>query len=174
MLNLLIKNKTYSLIAFVLIASLTRIIPHPWNFTAVGAIAFFSGARFEDKKMALWVPVLTLFITDLILGFHSTVLFTYGGFLLMSLLGRMAQRTQFVKTTGLLITSSLAFYFVSNFGVWAVENYYPKTFEGLIQCYVMGIPFLQRQLMADLFYSGLLFAAYEALNRKVWMQVQKV
>lgn len=161
-------NKLTLMISLVFLAAFSRLIPHPWNFTALGAIAFFGGARFEDKKMSLWIPMLALFVSDLFLGFHSTILFTYGGFLLVGLIAQFARNLRNpITLVSLLLSSSVVFYLVSNFGVWAVENIYPKTMAGLFQCYVMGLPFFERQILSDLFYSGFLFAAYEFLNKKL-------
>lgn len=164
-------NKKFFLIfGLVLLAGFSRLIPHPWNFTALGAMALFSGSLLADKKWALLAPVFTLFWTDLILGFHSTMIYVYASVVLITCLGFWAQTSKFKILTSSVL-GSLLFFISTNFGVWFSQNLYPKTFEGLIQCYVMALPFFENQIAGDFFYLGVLYGAYFSLkNLKVFSE----
>ncbi len=161
-------TKVSTLILMVLAAAFSRLIPHPWNFTAVGAMALFGGAYFPSKKQSLLIPLAALFISDLVLGFHSTMVFVYGAFALIGLLGwSLRSQKSAVQVGTLSLVSSAVFFLVSNFGVWAMGGFYAPTWQGLVQCYVAAIPFLDNQIYGDLFFSATLFGGYEALKRFV-------
>lgn len=156
----------FTLALMVLIAAFSRLIPHPWNFTAIGAMALFGGAYFSSKKQSLIVPMVALLISDLVLGFHSTMVFVYGAFLLCVILGwNLREQKSITRVGGLALATSTLFFAVSNFGVWVMQSMYPMTFSGLVACYVAAIPFLDNQILGDLFFSGLLFGGYEAVKK---------
>ncbi|MCX5711869.1 MAG: hypothetical protein NTY47_02215, partial [Candidatus Omnitrophica bacterium] len=94
---------------------------------------------------------------------HSAMAFTWGGFMIISMLGLMLKNR---KSVGNVITmsvvSSVVFYAVSNFGVW-VTGWYPRTLSGLVDCYIMGLPFLRDFTVATLVYSAGLFGIYESV-----------
>lgn len=154
-----------ALVFMVLVAAFSRLIPHPWNFTAIGAMALFGGAYFPSKKQSLLIPIAALILSDLVLGFHSTMLFVYGAFLAVVVLGwtLREERTAVKIGTMALLTSSV-FFLVSNFGVWLVQDMYPKNAAGLVACFVAAVPFFDNQIMGDLFFSAVLFGAYESLK----------
>ncbi len=157
---------TITVLTLVLIAGLSRLIPHPWNFTAIGAMALFSGARMPHKYLAFLAPLLTLVWTDAILGFHSTGLYVYAAVALITIIGFLTE----AKTNRILTGSfagSILFFTITNFGVWFSQGLYPRTFQGLVDCFAMAIPFFGNQVMGDLFYTGVLFASYQALKTYV-------
>lgn len=153
----------------VILAGLTRLLDHPFNFTAIGAIALFGGAAFSDRRLAFLVPVLTMLATDLVLGFHDTMIYVYVSFILITVLGMFVSRAQNVFTiTGASVFSSLLFFLITNFGVWMSGTLYSFDLQGLIQCYVAGLAFIDHSffgnlalntLMGDLFFNGLLFGS---------------
>lgn len=161
------KNKTWTLLALILVAALSRFVPHPWNWTAIGAAALLSGSRFDSVWAGLLVPVAALFVSDLILGLHSTMVFTYGALVVISL-GAWFFRERlsgWKSIGGAAVGSSLVFFVITNFGVWLMGGFYAPTAAGLLACYVAGLPFLASQMMGDLFYSGIFFGAWEWLRR---------
>src|SRR4030042_2173695 len=102
----------------VIIGVLSRLFPHPANVTAVGALAVFSGSRYRTTK-ALAVIACTMFVSDAVLGFHTVMWATYGSFALSVLLANFFLRKQsIIRIAGVILTSSLLFYFVTNFAVW--------------------------------------------------------
>ena len=149
----------------ILIGILSRLAPHPANVTAIGGLALFTGARLSLKRSTVTVLV-TMFISDLFLGFHSVMWATYGGMLAGVFIGKYVVRERGVGwLVGGTLVSSVIFYLVTNFAVWYAPNtLYPKTLEGLWLSYVMALPFFRNSLVGDLVYTPLFFAAYELVR----------
>lgn len=148
------------IVGLIVFAILTRLMPHPPNFVPVAAIALFGGAYFANKQLAFLVPFIALVMSDVVLGFHSTLVFVYVGFALTVVIGfwvRENRRGLRILTAVLL--SSVLFFLLSNFGVWLLEGLYPKDVSGLAACYIAAIPFFQASLLGNLFYATLLFGA---------------
>lgn len=166
-INAVMKIKTEHLIILALLSlgSLSRLIPHAPNFTAVAAMALFAGAYLRPQ-VSLWLPVLVLFLTDWILGFHSTMVFVYAGMMLVGVLSSSFLRKdpQGVRVLGATLTGSFLFFGITNLGVFLVDDLYSKDFKGLIECYAMALPFLKNQMAGDLFFSGLLFGVMKAFR----------
>jgi hypothetical protein len=155
-------NHRLALIAGGLIIAgvLLRLVPHVANFAPVGAIALFGGAVLP-KRLAWWLPLAIMVASDLIIGLHDTIAFTWLGFTLVGLFGMLWRDSKNVyRATFGALGGAIIFYIVSNFGVWAVDKMYPHTFQGLIDCYAAGVPFFRTSLLADFTYSVLLFGAY--------------
>ena len=153
-------------ISLIIVGILLRFVTHTANFTPVAAIALFAGV-YLNKKQALIVPLLLMVISDIFLGMHNVVIFTWGSFALVSLLGFWARNHKTFK--GIIstsIVSSLLFYVITNFGVW-VMGWYPQTAKGLLDCYILGLPFLRTFTIATLSYTVVFFGAYEFIARRV-------
>ncbi len=151
----------------ILIVAFTRLIPHYPNFTAIGAMALFGGAYFTNKKLAFIVPFVAMFLTDLILGFHTTMWAVYLSFAIMVLIGielRHKVRTKNILLAG--IVASVIFFIITNFAVWATGLMYPTNFAGLAESYIAGIPFFGYTLSGTLFYSTVLFGSFELIKSK--------
>lgn len=162
--------KTYTLIALIIAVSLYRIFPHPQNITPVMALALFAGTYFEKKWLAFAVPLIAMFLADLFLGLHNTIIFVYAAMAFAVVIGfYLHNRVSSLKVIGATIGSSLVFFLISNFGVWLVSGYYSKSWAGLIECYTMALPFLQRSMMGDLLFSGVLFLTYWQIQ-KHWLR----
>ena len=144
-------DRIQKIILFIIIFGvICRLIPHPPNFSPVTAIALFGGLNFSDKRIAFSIPLIILFLSDLILGISIINLFVYTGFSIIVFLGTKIKSIKF----GNIILSSFIFFLISNFGVWIIG--YPKNIEGLILCYTMAIPFFGYSIAGDLFF-GYLF-----------------
>ena len=149
------------LIFVVIAAVLTRVLPHPPNFAPITGIALFSGS-FLTGISAFVLPLGIMLLSDLIIGFHSTMIYVYGSFLIIVLLGRLLKKNNsFVRLTTISSTSSTLFFLITNFGVWLSENIYPKTLQGLEQSYIMGLPFFKNTLIGDFFYTFVLFYGFQ-------------
>ena len=149
-------------IILIVLAAITRFIPHPFNFTAVGAMALFSGANFKDKRYAFLLPVIVMFLTDLFIGFHFSMLPVYACFAFAVWIGVRIKKNQNILTiaAGSLV-SSLIFFFITNLPLWYVDlGLYPVTFQGTMESYRMALPFFRNQVLGDLFYNGILFGVY--------------
>lgn len=154
-----------SLFPYFLIISLAvvaRLIPHPANFAPIGGLALFSGAKFKNKIFWL-IPVMAMIVSDFFLGFHATVPYVYFSFLLTSLVGSRLRTSRWYILLGASLASSILFFLITNFGVWATGSMYPRTFSGLTEAYVLGIPFFRNTVVSDLLYSFSFFYGYEYL-----------
>lgn len=149
---------------FVLAAVLLRLLPHVPNVTPIAAMALFGGV-YLNKRYALLVPLLSMGISDIFLGFHNTMIFVYGSFVITGVLGLWLRKHKSIGNIFLItLSSSLLFYSITNFGVWLMGNLYPKTLEGLVLCYTAGIPFFRNTVMGDMLYVVLFFSAYELMS----------
>lgn len=155
-------KKTVYLIGFIFLASLSRLIPHPWNFTAVGALALLGGREFKNLGFALALPILSMFIGDIFLGFHSSMFFTYSAMAIIGLIAWSLKETVHgIKLPLWSLFSSLTFYFISNFGVWQSGELYNPDWQGFVTCMVMGIPFLKGQIFGDIFFTLTVFSVWK-------------
>jgi ABC-type proline/glycine betaine transport system permease subunit len=153
-------------ISLIIIGILLRFIPHTANFTPVAAIALFAGV-YLNKKQALIVPLLLMVISDIFLGMHNVVIFTWGSFILVTLIGSWAKNHKTFKgIVSTSLVSSFLFYVITNFGVWAM-GWYPQTAKGLLDCYILGLPFLRTFTVSTLAYTVVFFGAYELIARRV-------
>lgn len=172
------KNSGFQPIAFTLTvaAALLRLVPHPPNFAPVGGVALFGGARLRGWQAYL-VPVLAMLVTDPILShmagysaYSWSTLVIYCCFLINVLLGRVFLRNSMspARIASVAAAGSIQFYLITNLNEWWVGmSHYPHTIGGLATCYIAGLPFFGRTLLADLFYSAVLFGAHALLTRKL-------
>lgn len=153
----------------IILAIATRFIPHPAGMTAVGAVGLFSGAYLCYKRAWL-VPVAALWISDIIIGFYHplVMLFVYSGFGLSVVIGRIClfQRRSIARIGAATVIAATVFFMLSNLGVWLTGLYYPLTITGLLECYIMAIPFFERTLVGDMIYVAVLFGLYEFIHAR--------
>lgn len=160
-------NKFLVLTGLILLAAISRLIPHPLNFAPITGMALFAAVYFDEKKYAFAVPVLAMFLSDLIIGLHSQMVTVYLSFVLIVGIGFIIKNKKSVGTIALAsVSSSVLFFILTNFGMWALGTMYAKNFAGLLICYTAAIPFFQNTLLGDLFYTGLLFGVYEVVKVK--------
>lgn len=158
----------------ILLAALSRLIPHPINFAPISGIALFGAAYYSKKYWAFVIPIVSMWISDLIINnvvyaelfdgfvwFYSGSLFTYGAFVAIAILGMNAlKRVTVSRVVATAMSASILFFALSNFGVWLSSGMYPHTWNGLATCYAAGLPFLKNTVVGDLVYSTLLFGAF--------------
>jgi hypothetical protein len=153
----------------ILAAALSRLLPHPDNFTPIAAMALAGGVYLE-KRFALIVPLAALVISDIFIGFHNTILFVYGSFILIGFMGIwLKSHKKFFPVLGTALFSSILFFVITNFGVWLTGGgwFYQRTWQGLVECYVMAIPFFRNTFAGDLVFTGVLFGLFELSLRFV-------
>lgn len=155
----------------VAVAAVIRLVPHPWNFTPVGAMALFGGATFASRKTAYVLPLITLLLSDLIpsywtyVGLHPLMAVVYLCFLFNVWLGRrFLQKRDAGRIVGTTLLGAIVFFFVTNFGVWVV--YYEHTGAGLLRCYTLAIPYFGNTLAGDMLFAGVLFGALALAEAK--------
>ena len=139
-----------------------RLLPHMPNFTPIGAMALFGGA-YLDKRLAILLPLSAMIVSDLFIGFYSpaVMLSVYGSFVLIGLIWVWLRKRKSPQNKLLAsISSSVLFFLITNFAVWAAGSY-SRGLDGLLASYIMGIPFFRGTFLGDFFYTGLFFGGYE-------------
>jgi len=159
-------NLLKSLLFFVGLLILSRLIPHPANFTPLLAGAVFLPFLLKDKTLIVALPLVCLFISDLIIGFHNVMLWTYGSFLIIGLMVINFSKLNLKSLLGLSLAGPTFFYLITNFGVWLSSSTYAKDVYGLLECYVLALPFYGNSLFSTLLFSLLFFATRNLLVRK--------
>lgn len=166
--------KRHHILALILIAFgvVFRLIPHPSNFTPIIAIALFSGAYFNQKKLKFLIPLTTMLISDAIIGFYQGIEITYLAILTSVGIGSLLSLQKFQPFSTILasIASSFLFFIITNFAVWAGSGMYEQTWKGLIECYWMAIPFYQNAIIGDLLFSVIIFGSYHLWSKSVFSQ----
>ncbi len=162
------KPRTKLLIGMILAAAAMRLLPHPSNFTPIGALALFAGAYFDDKRWAFIVPLGAMFLSDLLIGFHSQMPLVYGAFAVIVAMGFwLKEKKSAANIAGASLVAASFFFVVSNFSVWLFDGLYPLTLQGLVSCYIAAIPFFQNTVAATLAYSALLFGGFALAEKKL-------
>ena len=170
----MIKSKTniqnYILpILIILALSLTRLVPHPWNFSPMLAVGVFSGFYFRQFYLSVFVVIFSMFIGDLFLGFHSLMFFTYVALAITVLIGLSVKHFKFTEIMYSGLASSICFFIITNFGAWLPHGMYAKNFSGLMQSYVMAIPFFQNTLISTFVYLILFKLLFDlAVKKKIF------
>lgn len=167
-------------IGIITLAALSRLFPHIPNVTPITAMALAGGVYLE-KKYAFIFSIAALFVSDLFLGFHATIPFVYGCFLVTTLIGIwLRSHKKPLLIAGGALASSTLFFIVTNFGVWITGGgwNYPLTLAGLLECYTLALPFFRNSLLGDLLSTGILFVLFEVtelvLQRLEKPRAQKV
>jgi hypothetical protein len=160
--------RTKLLIGMILAAAVLRLVPHPSNFTPIGALALFAGAQFDDKRRAFLVPLAAMLLSDSIIGFHNQMPVIYAAFTAIVAIGFLLKRkTTALRVTAASVLAATFFFIVSNLSVWAFDGLYPLTLQGLITCYVAAIPFFQNWLAGTVLYAAVLFGGLALIERRV-------
>ena len=159
----------------VFLAGASRIFPHPPNFSPILAIALFGAAHFSKKWQAVFIPMFAVWLSDLFINnfvysnqgtefiwFYSGFYWQYASYfiIIMSSILVFKNKISISKTLGASLGSSMAFFLLSNFGVWAGSGMYMKNLSGLITCYVAGLPFLQNTIVSNVLFTTVLFGSY--------------
>ena len=170
------QNTTLVLIAIGMIvaAALSRIAFYPLNFSPVIAMALFAGAVIKEKRLAFALPLLAMFLSDLLFELTNIApgfwgwgqLIGYGVLALITVFGFNLKKINVKNVAGFSIASSLLFFFLSNSSVWIFAGgTYARSFSGWMDCLAAGIPFLKNGLAADLVYSAVFFGGYVLLRK---------
>jgi hypothetical protein len=158
--------RTILALAMIVLAAVLRIVPHPWNFAPIGAMALFSGAMVRDTRLALLFPFLTLFAGDLFIGFHKLIPVVYASTLVSVALGFLLRgRKTLGRIAGVTLLGAVQFFLVTNFGVWLLLDTFPKTAAGLAACYIAGVPLFWNTFASDALFVTLLFGGYALAER---------
>ena len=167
----MLKPSLLTIAALILGAAATRLAPHWWNLTAVGAVCLFGGAYFQRKWAAFLVPIAALAISDVLLQtfvYRDSALgpnfFKYVCFAATVPLGfALRGRTTILPIASAAIGATVLFFLLSNFEVWLSGHglNYPRTPAGLLACYTAALPFAKNMLYGNLLFTALLFGGME-------------
>jgi hypothetical protein len=139
----------------------SRMIPHPPNFTALGAVLVWASAFIGSRTWALLALLLGLLGTDLIFGFYPQMIWLYLTLAALMAVGFVIRpATSPLKLISFALLQSFVFYLTTNFAVWATSPWYSKDLTGLLQSYVLALPFYGNQVLGDLVYLPLVGLAY--------------
>lgn len=152
----------FAVLALIGVGVLGRLAPHPPNTTPVTAIAFAAG-KYIGSAWAIAIPLLVMVIADVVLGFYDwkVLLSVYGSIAVIGGVSILARKARPAVVLLLVMASSILFFLVTNFAVWAASSWYPPTFEGLMASYIAGLPFLRNMFIGDVFYAASLLGAFE-------------
>jgi len=177
MKNSTIKPRFIFIVTVILFGAFMRLIPHWPNFTPIAAMALFGGAYLGRKYLAYAIPIAALFISDLIIGFHDTMIAVYIAFAITVSIGLLiSKKLSTGKILGAALISSVIFFLITNFASWISNPMYTKDFAGLMQSYVAGLAFINdgsygisfflNEVFGTVFYSGLFFGAFYLARMK--------
>ncbi len=167
-------KQNITILIIIVLGLLTRFLPHPPNFTAIGAMALFGAAYFSNKKLGLFLPLSVLLVTDLLMevfkpgtGFYSSQIFVYTGMALIGLVGfKLRNKKSVLPIAGGALGGSIIFFIVSNLGVWFVSGMYPLNFGGLVACFGAAVPFFHWTVLSNLLFSGVFFGVAHLIGQK--------
>jgi hypothetical protein len=175
------KNIIFTLIAFILIAGLYRIMPgRPVGFAPQIAMALFAGATIRNKTFAFAVPLLSMLVGDLVFellyrtglnnfgGFYEGQFLNYTLFAGITALGFLINTSKKAQIVAGTLAAPTGYFLISNFAVWISGGGFnrPKTFEGLMTAYADGIPFYQGSLVATILFSAVFFGTWFLAKNK--------
>jgi len=163
------KDKFFFLFFFGIILALSRIIPHPPNFTPILASAIMAPMLIKDRWYGIAIPIVAMFISDIIIGFHPYQFVVYSTILTIALVSPMQKN--YLNLGIMAIGSSVWFFITTNFSVWIIWDYYPITFEGLISCYTFALPFFKNTLISTCLFTCIITISIkyiELINQKTY------
>lgn len=184
-----LRPRTLAVILMIVSAAFVRFLPSSnlfgifSNFTPIGAMALFGGCYFKDQFKAYLVPILALFLSDLLINrlfyydhwilFYPGAAWVYAGFALTVMLGHLVRKVSVANVGVAAIGAATLHWLISDFGTWAsgftnitTGRPFEPTFEGLMQCYALGFPFYVNMVLGNLFFSLVLFGGFEWLQRR--------
>ena len=146
---------------------ISRMISDIPNFTATIALIMFTSYLIRDKFLSVLVILVSQIISDLYIGIYSSMFFVYGAYVFIALLSPIIMNKLSFKSVLIssLVTPTI-FYIVSNFGVWITGSTYPLSLDGLIMCYVAGIPFFDETLLSTVVFSVTIYVMMKLIVKE--------
>ena len=168
MQNLLaLSKKEIFPISLILVLALSRLIPHPPNITPIIAVAIMSSYLFKNLYFSLCALLISMILSDLFIGFYGNMVFVYFSLILITFIFyKINSKINIKSLLVFCFFGSLIFYIISNFGVWALSGMYEKSFNGLIYCYYLAIPFFKNTLISTILFSYTAFFANSFYNQR--------
>ena len=162
------KNSVYLALGLVALLTLSRLIPHPPNFTPILGMAVFSGAIISKRIIAYLVPLAAMLLSDLYLGFHASMPIIYFSLAVCVLIGTFIEARVSILNSFLSISFGvILFFLITNFMVWYGSGMYETNISGLMTCYYMALPFVQNSFISSLLYGMGAFLIYDIINKRI-------
>ena len=160
-------------ISLIIILAFARLIPHPPNFTPIIAVAIISGYFFKNFNLSVLILLVAMLISDLFIGFYENIIFVYLSLIFITFIfHKISSKINFKNLFIYGFSGSVIFFVVSNFGVWALGSpgvydiAYDKSLSGLIQCYILAIPFFGNTFISTLIFSYPAIFIYKSLTTR--------
>ena len=160
-------------IGLIFILILAKLIPHSPNFTPIIAAAMLSGYFFKNIYLSFLTLLISMLLADAFIGFYNNMFFVYSSlFLITFIFFKISKQINYKNLFVYSFVASLIFFIISNFGVWVLESPgaynvpYEKNLEGLIECYVMAIPFFRNTLLSSIIFSYSTFFAFNIFENR--------
>lgn len=173
-----------SMVAMLAVAAVIRFMPHIPNFTPVEGITIFGAAYLGRKHYAFLLPVITLYISDLVINnttarpfFEDQTGFVwYSDYMVFNALALIVvavistqtlKKINFITVPAAAVASSVVFYVVTNFGVWLTSQVaYTKDMAGLMACFAAGLPFFKTSLLSTVAFTAVIFTVFEYFKKQ--------
>lgn len=159
----MLNSRNLFIFALIVFAAVLRVTGNlPYNFTPVAAIALFGGAMFSNRVVGFIVPLAIMLISDMFIGFHSSLLAVYAAFIGIVLIGQAIRKNPtMLRAFGGALAGAVLFFLITNAASWWVLPQYTKDLSGLLNSYIAGLPFFRGTLMGDLLFTGVFFGSYK-------------
>ena len=163
------KNNKYILIlSLIIVAALSNILlTNIPNFSPIASVALFSGFYLSNKKLALFIPIACMLVSDYFIGFHSLMWAVYLSFAITVFMGIKMRTSSSENVIINSVLSSIVFFLITNLAVWLTGNFYSSDLGGLVLCLSMGIPFFKYTLLSGIVFSTVLFGGFQILNQLI-------
>jgi len=183
-----INPRPFVLAAFILAVGIFRLsnsfelLPALFNITPLGALALFGGCYYQSRWKAYLIPLLTLWLTDIIINrfmvynewvlFYDGFIWVYGSFALMVLIGQNIKKVTIKSVVLSAFAAAIVHWLVSDIGVWwsgvdiMTGNAFTLDWSGLMRCYYLALPYLQKILIGNLVFGAFLFGSFEFMQLK--------
>ena len=158
------KEKIFLFVGFFLLLITSRVFSDIPNFTPTLSLIIFASYYFRNLTISSSIVLLSQIVSDIFIGFYSYIFFVYGSFLVIIYIAPIIMKK--LTSMSVLVTSVISpsiFFIISNFGVWFAGSLYTKDLNGLIECYVAGLPFYDESLLSTILFSYTIFIIYKLL-----------
>ena len=157
------KDILRSFLFFCLIIVVSRLVPHPPNFTPILAGAIFMPFMVQ-RSLGVVIPLIIMLVSDFIIGLHDLMIWTYSSLALITFLSYQLIDKKFISVLKIALASPIIYFLITNFGVWLTSTMYSSDLEGLMTSYTMGLPFLANSLLSTILFSSCFYAIYYSFN----------
>ena len=117
-----------------------------------------------QRSLGIVIPLLIMLVSDLFIGLHGLMMWTYGSLALITFLSYQLIDKKFINVLKIALASPIIYFLITNFGVWLTSTMYSSDLEGLITSYTMGLPFLANSLISTILFSSCFYAIYYSFN----------